>query len=88
MANYKTYVQRCSIDSIKFESNFTYILYGSNSSVGAAIPFDVQPIQTSILHPNSTKIMKLIVLADWSDLHEKVTEYKSVNQSLDKLRLE
>jgi len=32
--------------------------------------------------------MKLIVLADWSDLHEKVTEYKSVNQSLDKLRLE
>lgn len=52
MANYKTYVQRCSIDSINFESNFTYIPYGSNSSAGTAIPFDVQPIQTSILHPN------------------------------------
>lgn len=69
MANYKTFVQRCSIDSIKFESDFKYTPYGSNSTAGASTPFDAQSILTSIVHPNSTKTVKLIVLADWSDLH-------------------
>lgn len=30
----------------------------------------------------------MIVLADWSELHEKIGIYKSVNETIDKLRVE
>ena len=32
--------------------------------------------------------MKLVLLADWSELHSKVGIYKSLNESLDKIRLD
>ena len=52
MNNYKTYVQRCSLSFITFEEQISYIVYGSNSTTGAAIPFDIQPIKSSMVHPN------------------------------------
>lgn len=52
MNNYKTFIQRCSISYITFEEQISYTVYGSNLTTGAAIPFDTQPIQASMLHPN------------------------------------
>lgn len=60
MANYKTFVQRCSIDSINFEEDFSYIPYGSNATSGVAVPFDTQPITTSVLHPNVNFHLNLV----------------------------
>jgi len=66
MANYKTFVQRCSIDSIKFESDFKYTPYGSNSTAGASTPFDAQSILTSIVHPNVLFLIKFSPLKLWN----------------------
>jgi hypothetical protein len=66
MANYQAFIQKCSVKSIAFEEKINYIAYGSNSTSGIAIPFNTDPIETSIISPNSTKILKLIVTGDWS----------------------
>ena len=52
MNSYQTFVQRCSIETLEFESNFSYLVYGANSTSGVAIPFSSEPIETSIVGPN------------------------------------
>lgn len=52
MSSYQTFIQRCSLTEINFDEEISYIVYGSNSTTGAAVPFDTQPINTNMLHPN------------------------------------
>lgn len=52
MSSYQTFIQRCSLSEINFDEEISYIAYGSNSTTGASVPFDTQPIQTNMLHPN------------------------------------
>lgn len=52
MNSYQAFIQRCSLIEINFEEDISYIVYGSNSTTGTAVPFDTQPIQTNMLHPN------------------------------------
>lgn len=64
-----------------------YFIYGANSSTSASVPFSTTPIRTvKIIHPNSTDTVKLIVLADWSELNKNLYKYDSINSTLDSIR--
>jgi hypothetical protein len=38
------------------------------------------------MHPNATRKVNLIFLADWSELVKKADQYTSINSTLDKIR--
>lgn len=49
------------------------------------MPYSLIPIRTIIFHPNSTNPISLITLADWSELHQKLNIYQSINNTLEHL---
>lgn len=59
------------------------MVYGSNENEDASVPFSEEFIQTSIIHPNTTSEVKMIILADWNQIHEKIAEFKSINETFD-----
>ena len=63
MENYQTNIQRCSIDEIYFDEQASYIVYGSNKTSGISIPYDMNPINTSIFDPN----VSIIILSRLQD---------------------
>lgn len=86
--NYTTYIQRCSIEKITYNKNFSYMIFGANDSTSSPIPYSNDQIQTSIFDPEDTnQQLKMISLADWSDLKEKLGIYISLNSSLDQIRV-
>lgn len=45
------------------------MIYGANDTLSTPIPYSLEPIKSHIIDPNNTnQNLKVISLADWSDL--------------------
>ena len=56
------------------------MVYGANDSSSTSIPYSLEPIRTHLIDPNNmNQSLKIISLADWSDLKEKIGIYVSLN---------